>query len=306
MADSRASQIATTRGHHMNFSNTRLRAAVAVSTVTTLGCAGMVAATRAGAASTLPTVNVTVTDSGMTFSGGGATTSNGVTTLHAGRYRFHVTTPKGDHALQLFRLHNGYTQEQFGKDAGPAFQNGDVAAVDRIDKGAVFRGGAEATAGHPGDVYVALSEATFYAFDFNGNAHHQLNVTGKAPKQAQIPYSGTLNAYSYGWTVDGTPRAKGWVRFVNRADQPHFVVLQHVKQSTTNAQVKKFFASGANGNPSWGLKESFDSAAVSPTHEQVMRLNLPAGKYLVMCFFPDYFSGMPHAFMGMWRLIQLH
>lgn len=289
----------------MNFNNTRLRVAVAVATVTTMGTAGMVAATRAGAASTLPTVNVSITDKSMTFSGGGATTSNGVTTLHAGRYHFHVTTPKGDHALQLFRLRNGYTLQQFGKDAGPAFENGDVAAVDRIDKGTVMRGGAEATSGHPGDAYVALSAATFYAFDFNGNARHQVNVTGKAPQQPQKSSSGTFNAYSYGWTTNGTPRANGWVRFVNRADQPHFVVLQHVKQSTTNADVKKFFASGANGNPSWGLKESFDSAAISPTHEQVMKLNLPTGKYLIMCFFPDYFSGMPHAFMGMWKLIQL-
>jgi len=25
----------------------------------------------------------------------------------------------------------------------------------------------------------------------------------------------------------------------------------------------------------------------------------------VACFWPDYFTGMPHAFMGMWKLVTL-
>ena len=31
----------------------------------------------------------------------------------------------------------------------------------------------------------------------------------------------------------------------------------------------------------------------------------PRGKYLVACFWPDYITGMPHFFMGMWKLINL-
>jgi len=53
------------------------------------------------------------------------------------------------------------------------------------------------------------------------------------------------------------------------------------------------------------LKAGADSGVVSPNRDQLLTLNLPAGKYLVMCFWPDYFTGMPHFFMGMWKLVTL-
>ena len=34
-------------------------------------------------------------------------------------------------------------------------------------------------------------------------------------------------------------------------------------------------------------------------------LYLPPGKYLVACFWPDYFTGMPHVAMGMWKLVTI-
>ena len=34
--------------------------------------------------------------------------------------------------------------------------------------------------------------------------------------------------------------------------------------------------------------------------------DLPAGQYVIMCFFPDpHMGGMPHALMGMLRMIHL-
>ena len=95
------------------------------------------------------------------------------------------------------------------------------------------------------------------------------------------------------------------VKFANQADQPHFLVIQRVKDSTTNAKVRKFINSGGQGNPSWVLKASTESGVVSPGKSQLFRYDLPAGKYLVACFWPDYFTGMPHAFMGMWKLVTL-
>jgi hypothetical protein len=32
---------------------------------------------------------------------------------------------------------------------------------------------------------------------------------------------------------------------------------------------------------------------------------LPAGDYAEVCFFPDLETGMPHAFMGMVRIVHL-
>jgi hypothetical protein len=32
---------------------------------------------------------------------------------------------------------------------------------------------------------------------------------------------------------------------------------------------------------------------------------MPAGRYVVACYWPDDDTGMPHAFMGMFKLITL-
>jgi hypothetical protein len=271
--------------------------------LTTVGLA--TATTAADAAAAIPVVTVHMSASKITFTGGGASTANGVTTLHAGRIHFHVVTASGDHALQFMRFHNGYTAQQAQNDFNGAF-SGDVPAVQRIDHGVVFRGGAEALPKHPGDMVVSLPAAQFMATDQNSNASATLNIVGKAPSRVAQPYSGIYTAFSYGWETTSNLPATGWVRFANRADQPHFLVLQHVKSTTTNKMVRQFIASGAQSNPSWGLKETAESGVVSPSTSQLVHLSLPAGRYLIACFWPDYFTGMPHMFMGMWKLVTLH
>lgn len=290
----------------MSMHRFRTRSIAATAATAVLSSAGLVMATTtaAQAATPYPTVTVHMSNSAITFSGGGAKTADGVTTLHAGRYHFHVVTGSGDHAVQLLRFRNGYGPAQAQQDFNGAF-SGNVAAVQRIDNGVVFRGGAEATAKHPGDMVVNLGAMHYMAIDQNGNASASLNVVGKAPKQAQAPYHGTYTAYTYGWGVSSQLPASGYVRFVNHADQPHFLVLQHVKSSTTNAQVRKYIASGSQSNPSWGLKETAQTGVVSPNRAQLAKYDLPAGKYLLACFWPDYFTGMPHMYMGMWQLVTL-
>jgi len=293
-------------GKHMRNRKARARALAFASAATIVSTTGLVtASTVADAAASIPTVTVHMSASKITFTGGGASTANGVTTVHAGRIHFHVVTASGDHALQLMRFHNGYTAQQAQSDFNDAF-SGNVPAVQRIDHGVVFRGGAEALPKHPGDMVVSLPAAQFMAVDQNGNAAAVLKVVGKAPSRVLQPYSGVLTAYSYGWVPSSNLPASGWVKVTNQADQPHFMVLQHVKSTTTNKMVNQFIASGAQGNPSWGLKETAESGVIAPGTSQILRYNLPAGKYLVACFWPDYFSGMPHFFMGMWKLATLH
>jgi hypothetical protein len=290
----------------MGIRSTRARTLAVASAAAIASTTGLVITTTAAdAAASIPTVTVHVTAKHITFSGGGASTANGVTTLHAGRIHFHVTTGSGDHALQLLRFHNGYTPQQAAQDFNDAF-SGNVPAVQRIDTGIVFRGGAEALPHHPGDMVVSLAAGQFMALDQNGNAVAPLNVVGKQPSRVSQPYTGIYNAFSYGWETSSRLPAKGWVKFANRADQPHFLVLQHVKSTTTGKMVRQFIASGGDGNPPWGLKETAESGVVAAGTSQLVHYNLPPGKYLVACFWPDYFTGMPHMFMGMWKLVTLH
>jgi hypothetical protein len=226
-------------------------------------------------------------------------------TLHAGRILFRVVTHDGEHGLQIARLHKGYSLQQAGADINSAF-GGNVAAVRRVDHNISFRGGAQTEPKHPGTVGVTLSKGQYVFLDTEGNAFALVNVVGKAHPRKAIAYTGTVTAFTYGFAATpSTLPAAGYVRIVNQADQPHFVDFNHVKASTTPAMVRKYFKSGGQGQPSWGLPENASAGVVSPGRSEILRYNLPPGKYLLACFWPDSETGMPHAVMGMWKLVTL-
>ena len=100
------------KGVFMGIRLHRTKVVAAATAVVSAAALALVAAAPADAATAVKTVRVRMSDSSIIFTGGGATTSGGVTTLHAGRYHFHVVGRGGDHSLQLLRFQNGYTPEQ--------------------------------------------------------------------------------------------------------------------------------------------------------------------------------------------------
>lgn len=277
------------------------RRAAAVAVISTAALAtGLVAAAGPASASSLskvPVVRVHISNTALTLSSGH--------TLHAGRTMFRVLTRHGEHGLQVVRLRPGYSLQQAGADINAAF-SGDVAAVKRVDHKISFRGGTGATPKHPGSVAITLSKGHYVFIDTDGNAFSLVNVVGKARPHRAIHYGGTVTAFTYGFaTLPSKLPASGFVRIVNQADQPHFVEFNHVKASTTPAMVRKFFKSGSQGAPSWALRGSAGAGIVSPGRSEILRYNLPPGKYLLACFWPDSETGMPHAMMGMWKLVTL-
>jgi hypothetical protein len=225
--------------------------------------------------------------------------------LHAGRVIFRVVAKDGGHALQLARLHKGYTLKQAGKDFARAFR-GDVKAIRRLDDNITFMGGASATPQRPGAFAVNLRRGRLLAFDQNGNGVTRLRVFGTPPSRPTITAGSAITAFSYGFgTSQSTLPKSGWTQVRDQSDQPHFVVFLRVKDTTTNRMVRRFVKSGGHGNPSWALKVNISTGVISPNRLQVFRYDLPAGKYLLACFWPDDDTGMPHFFMGMWKLIRL-
>jgi hypothetical protein len=98
--------------------------------------------------------------------------------------------------------------------------------------------------------------------------------------------------------------ASGTLTFHNTAtNSPHFLVLQHVKRGTTRHQVIR--ALNSNGAPRFILKDTVGTDVVSPGRSQTLSYKMPRGEYVEMCFFPDLQTGMPHALMGMVRVVHL-
>ena len=284
----------------MRFKKSMALSAAAVTAVS-LGAAAVVGTSAAGASARagIPTVTVHV-------GGGKIGFVSGNSTLHAGRIHFRVVTGSGTHILQALRLHHGYSLQQAGQDFGPAF-GGNTAAIARLDDNVTWRGGAQARPNKPGSFVVTLRAGHFFFIDQNSNARPKpFTVVGNVTPRPSFPHQSKITAFTYGF--DSSPLtipAKGTTFFFNQADQPHFLEMQRVKDGTTAAQVRRFIKNGAQGNPSFGLGAGTGAGVLSPGTGQMLSYDLPAGEYLLACFWPDRFTGMPHFFMGMWKLIHL-
>jgi hypothetical protein len=272
---------------------------VAAATVATLSATALVEAGPAGAVGKVPVVTVHMNNGKIRLSSGNR--------LHSGRITFRGVTSAGGHGLQVIRLHRGYTPQQAISDVNKAFR-GDLAAIARVDTKITWRGGAEVRPNKPGVFTITLRPGTFYFVDQNGPGFAKVTVFGKVPARAGIAHQSEVDAFTYGFVTSPNPDAipaSGTLEFHNHADQPHFLEIQRVKQGTTARQVRRVLNPTSHVRPTFLMRAHTSSGVVSPTFSEMLRYDLPRGEYLIACFWPDRLTGMPHAFMGMWKLVQL-
>ncbi|MGN6688523.1 MAG: hypothetical protein ACTHK1_13425 [Actinomycetales bacterium] len=262
--------------------------------------AGMVTGTTGLAeASTLPPprhLTVTMSDSAIRLS---------THSIHAGYANITVKVTSGDHTLQLLKVYPHYGLAQAKRDIATLDSpKPNLAAIRRIDRGIHFLGGAEATAGHNALFGETLYQGTYYLIDQNGPAMTTLRVYGAVDHRAAPKLSGVVTAWGedrFGGTT--TLSRDGWVLFKNLTDEPHFLVFQHVKPGTTARQVKAALA--APNEPDFILDGGGSTGVISANTAQYFHLYAPAGEYVMLCFWPSDENGMPHAMMGMWRIVTV-
>jgi hypothetical protein len=217
--------------------------------------------------------------------------------------------------LQVLRLRKGYSVGQAFADVGAAF-GGDVKAVRRVDRNIVFYGGTVMApkGGDPTFWGVKIDKpGTYYVVNVDSNALTTFKVKGTMQKRHLPKPDGWINAVSINNGAGNAFRVgkhnpkSGWMSTANKAKEPHFVDLGHVKKSTTKRQVRKFFMKGAQSAPRFMAKDGafMSTGIISPGKTFVWSYDLPRGKYLVDCFWPSKADGMPHALMGMWKLTHL-
>jgi hypothetical protein len=235
-------------------------------------------------------------------------------TIRPGKTVFKVFRGHGGGQMQLMRFKPGYSLKEAGKDFGAAF-NGDVKAVRRIDRNVVFYGGIDVPAKgvtKPNQWGVNVDKrGTYYVANTGSQSNiiTKLTVEGATQRRSLPQAGGWANATgtpgANKWVTPATDPNRGWMRTTNNAEEPHFPVLQQVQESTTTQDVLDFINSGAQGNPSWALPAGTEAGIISPGHTMVWKYALPKGKYVITCFWPSKTNGMPHFFMGMFRLFHL-
>ncbi len=243
-----------------------------------------------------PVVKVSMSHDSLTLS---------TASVRAGLIMFKATTAKGQHILQLLRLHTGYTPQQLQSDIALAFQ-GDTDAIGRVDDNVSWLSGASATPKKPGWIEEKLKAGHYFAIDQNGNGFGQFDVTGTVQKRTPVATHGGIRVYTYGFdAIPSTLPHSAWITTSNHADQPHFIELDRVKPGTTHRQVQKWIKAGAPGQPPFAMGGSTGLGVISPGFSGAWKLDAPKGKYLIACFWPDRMTGQPHFFMGMWDLLNL-
>ena len=287
------------------------RAVVATAIATGMAGVGVAVAPAASAAVGGTVLHVAITNHGMYV--------KGPTTFPAGRVTMFIDAAGGDRGIEIARLHPGYSFADLRNDIKTAGANlegpggntkAGLKALNHAIANITAFGGVYAHNGavRHGSVVLPQAGNRYVLYDdSNLVPRRPVHLTVTAPGGAQTLPSTSATVVAREdrrWGGATTLPSHGSIKFANHANvSPHFVVLQHVKDGTTRQQVIDSFSSP--NQPDFVLPGEQDSDIVSPGHAMALHLQLPAGRYALMCFFPDPETGMPHAFMGMVRMVTL-
>lgn len=232
--------------------------------------------------------------------------------LRPGVHRFVVRTSRNA-GLQFIRPRQGYTKREALRDAGQMFD--DVKVLRRFERNTVLMGGVNARKGEPGVMWTRLPRGRYWVLDINDNRPkvrkiHDLRVAGERHR-GLLP--GTATIRSVGEAVwAARPKAinnRGVLRYRNDSTDNHFVELAKLAPGKTAADFEEWVEQLMQGNetqPPIDFSAATSSGIIAPGKAMSMRYDLPPGKYMVLCWWPDSdMGGAPHVFMGMYRGITL-
>jgi hypothetical protein len=240
--------------------------------------------------------------------------TRGPKTLRPGRVAYSVTSKRPGATLGFVRFAKGYTFRDFRGDLKASFgPKGNMKALKRAIAHSTFLGGAGAVTGKASTGTVVLPRAGKYTvYNFGGNlpkSPRTITVRGKRQARPAPKIDATVKAIN-GAQFGGasTMPHKGTLRFVNASnDSPHFLSMIQVQPGTTAQDILDYFQSGSQEPPSFYIADGPSTEVVGPHQSMTMNYNAPAGTYAEMCFFPDpNMGGMPHAMMGMIRIVTLN
>lgn len=107
-------------------------------------------------------------------------------------------------------------------------------------------------------------------------------------------------------TTRGELPTTGSVLVSNRSDAIQIAVLSPIATGTTERQLQDWFDAGGQGDfPFARAGDSVGTDALSPGRRLKLSYSVPAGTYLLASYTPDEESGLPAAFHGMFKVVEL-
>lgn len=233
-------------------------------------------------------------------------------TIQPGATGFTITSRR-EASLQILEPKPGYTKRKFVHDGNRLF-GPNVGPLRSLEAGTTFRGGVNSEPGKPGTMAADLESGTYWVLDVSPARLRVRNVRTL-----------TVTGESVGGTLSGqviravdevkwgkvTPRItrKGTIWFQNRSTENHFLDIVKLKKGKTIKDFRAWIQQAKKGNEAPPpVREDVGTASgvISPDTSMSFDYRLPAGNYVLVCFWPDAdMGGMPHAFMGMYRALRV-
>ena len=190
---------------------------------------------------------------------------------------------------------------------------------------ATYAGGTAASPGQTAQVVLDLTPGEWVAWGEDPAAPQEpafFRVTGEMPADLPEPESGatlTMGEYVIGVTAGELTAGRHVLKIENKGAQPHFIFGAPGPADLTAAQIavalEEEAAAGGTGTPpaysdfnpeeDLAFEAGFFSATQSTGTAVWIPLDLRAGPYAMICFFPDLADGMPHAFKGMYAVVEV-
>lgn len=261
--------------------------------------------------------------------------------LAAGRYLLSVenATSQMEASVAFMKLPEGMTVQDFMAALGPPSEAGGggtpVGSPPAV--GSPPPGGGEerppdwfyqveiaggAYAGTPGAIGQAVIDLTpgvwvaWAGYPGPPQAPVAVTVTGEMGATpvaaAEPPAAVTVDLYDFRFEVEGALQpGSQWVKVVNEGEQPHEMIVVWSPVALTKEQVMQLvmLPEGATPPPGMPSEQEFrfvgGALTISAGKTEWVRLDLPAGTNVLLCFIPDRETGMPHAAMGMIEIVTV-
>ena len=206
-----------------------------------------------------------------------------------------------------------------GGVASPAADGGDESLMlPPVIYQSRFAGGVYAASGGSAQIVLDLPPGAWVAWGDDPTAPWApvaFEVTGEMPADLPEPSSSaTLTMFEYDIQVSEGAIAAGpqVVRIDNVGAQPHFITASTVAADITEDDMKALLDEDITGTPAavgfdpdTDFQESFFSGTQSMGTSVWLPIEAQPGNLVLLCFFPDLADGLPHAYHGMYSIVEV-
>jgi hypothetical protein len=181
-----------------------------------------------------------------------------------------------------------------------------------------FAGGVYAPPGGSAQVVLDLTPGEWVAWGDDPSAPWPpvgFEATGEMPADLPEPQAGavlTMGEYFIDVTEGTLTTGPQIIRVDNIGAQPHFVVAGRTDVAVTEADIEAVLQAEMTDTPpavDFDPDEDFEDVFYSGTQSlgtsQWIVADLTAGTHILFCFFPDIAEGLPHAYLGMYAIVEV-